>query len=90
MWFLPDITKRPIPDLIYKCQEKHEEYVKLADKLIEQHPIFARIVCDRFDKYKWNLINHEPITREDLNGNRVVWTNAPVVYPMGVAEMCGV
>jgi|GEM_PF-6987530 hypothetical protein len=88
MWFLPNVTKKPIPDLVYKCQQRHEEYVKLADKLIEQHPLFARMVADRFnefDKYKWMPVNHEPITSKETSYvNRVMWTNAPVVFPMGI------
>lgn len=91
MWFLPDVTKRAIPDVIYKAQEKYEEYAKLADALIEQHPIFARMVADRFDKYPFTPFKHKPIVPKEASyGNKVVWTNAPLDFPMGISTMCGI
>lgn len=91
MWFLPNVNKKPIPDVIYQCQKKHEEYVKLADKLIEQHPLFARMVADRFDKYGWLPIKQQPITAKDINyGNKVIWTNFPVIDYTGILTMAGI
>jgi acyl-CoA thioesterase len=91
MWFLPDVTKKPIPDIIYKAEEKYKEYVKLADKLIEQHPIFARIVANRFDKHSWMPIKQQPIVpKETSYANKVVWVDSPLVIPTDVYIMCGI
>jgi hypothetical protein len=86
-----EISKEKIEELIKGCQEKHEAYAKLADKLIEQHPLFARIVADRFDKYGWMPIKQQPIVPKEASyGNGVVWTNSPLVIPTGVSIMCGI